>query len=288
MAVGYFLLSSYLTMKSEVSVKTKSVGNFNLDFDLSLGLNKADLKMLSFPLFSFFLCLFLLFFLLIPKWGSIKNMAVESKSIEAKKNEFLAKAQVLSTVELNQLKNYYSLASLAVPENKDVSLALFAFSEPARKNGFFLNELSFDLGEIESEKGEEASPAKVKKEKTDSSTEAVSAAMSLVGSAKNADSLFSDLEKGLPLMQIDKLNYQSVRGEIVNIDLRVSFFYGQQESLYDINSLKIGELSLSDQELNLLAELADYDKQEKVLESLRLSRPATGNGNGRENPFYLE
>jgi len=271
-------------MKPEISVKTKKVSK--LDFDLNFGLSKSDLKMLSIPLFSLVACLFLLFFLLIPKWKSIGKMAKQSESVRVKKDEFVAKVQTLSTIEEGQLKTYYSLASLAVPESKDVSLALFAFSEPARKNGFFLNELSFDLGEIEAESEKEETTTKPKTASL-LSTDRVTANMSLVGSSQSADSLFSDLEKGLPLMQIDKLDYVLTRGDVVNIDLTVSFFYSQERTSYKPDDLKISELSLSDNELELLGNLVSFDKQEKVLESLRLSRPATGSG-GRQNPFYLE
>jgi hypothetical protein len=283
---GCFLVNLRLKMKPEISVKAKTVNKFNLDFDLDFGLTKTDLKMLSFPLISMIVCFFLLFFLLVPKWKSIGKIAKQSESVKAKRDEFVAKVQTLSTVEESQLKNYYSLASLAVPERKDVSLALFTFSEPARKNGFFLNALSFDLGEIESNQDEEKTITKTKPVGL-LSTERITANMSLVGSSQNAGSLFSDLEEGLPLMQIDKLDYVSIRGDIIDIDLVVSFFYSPEKASYKLDNLKISELSLSNDELELLNNLASFDRQEKILESLRLARPSTGSG-GRKNPFYLE
>ncbi len=284
MAVGHSLVSLFLKMKPDSSVKTKSAGKLNLDFDLNIGINKRDLKALALPFASLVICLFFLVFLVIPKWKIISKMAKESKTVKEKRDEFVSKVQILSTIEEGELKNYYALASLAVPENKDVSLALFAFSEPARKNGFFLNELSFNLGQIEAINEDDS-----KQQETSSlDPEKIAANMSLVGSADRTDVLLADLEKGLPLMQVDKFEYTQVREGMANIDLSISFFYSSEKAAYRLEDLKIAELSLSDSEQDLLKNLAGFDKQEKVLEALRLSKPATGGAVGRDNPFYLE
>ena len=274
-------------MKSESSVKTKSAGRLSLDFYLDIGISKRDLKVLAVPFISCFTCLILLFFLVIPKWKSISKMAKESRVVKEKRDEFVLKVQALSAIEEGDLNNYYALASLAVPENKDVSLALFAFSEPARKNGFFLNELSFNLGEVEATKEDDKQEKQVVK-KNNLGAEKIAANMSLVGSADRTDQLLDGLERGLPIMQIDKFEYNQIRGGVVNIDLAISFFYSSEKAIYRLEDLKIAELTLSDNEQNLLKDLASFDKQESVLEALRLSRPATGEQTGRDNPFYLE
>ncbi len=273
-------------MKPESSVKTKSAGRLSLNFYLDIGISKRDLGVLALPFISCFACLVLLFLLVIPKMKDISKMAIQSKAVKEKKNEFVSKVQVLSAIEESDLNNYYSLASLAVPENKDVSLALFAFSEPARKNGFFLNELSFNLGEVEAMNGDENEKGSVKTNSLEA--EKIVAKMSLVGSSDRLDQLLEGLENGLPIMQIDKFEYNQIRGGVANIDLNISFFYSSEKAAYKLEELKITELSLSENEQSLLKSLASVDKQESVLQALRLSRPVTGEEIGRDNPFYLE
>lgn len=233
------------------------------------------------PLFSILISALILFFLLIPAGREIFVLIRKEKSLRKEKNEFLSKVQLLSSLDEEELRRQGELALLALPERKDVSLILFSLVQPARKNGFYVNQFEFNLGELEKESEEESVGGKNKGErKKEGLVKPISVEVSLEGDKENLLSLFRDWERSLPLVELENLNFQ-FQEEKVNLDLTVKLYYSLGKASYQPEKIKTRDLTLSPQEKKLLEELASFHSLGATFSEEEYRSPSKG----RENPF---
>lgn len=160
---------------------------------------------------------------------------------------------------------------------KDISLILFTLTEPAKRNGFVLSQFEFNLGEIEG----------LEKEKV-SLLERVRVKMSLIGSEEMVAPLLADLEKGLPLVEVNEFSYKVDSGGVASLGLQITLFYSSQQAIYKAESIKTQDLALSQKENAFLSQLEEFRKNEAVFKVIRGGRPSVSGLKGRENPFVLE
>jgi len=251
--------------------------------------------MIALPVISLVFCILVLFLLVIPKAKEIAVMRAKSISLNGQRRDFLAKVELLSSLDEATLKKQSYLTNFALPLKKDIALILYALSEPAKKNGFSLNQFEFDLGEVsvgesQSLSGTEGSKSKENNQNSKAQESGkigeIVVKISLSGPRTQLASLLTDLEKGLPLLEINEIEFTLIQGDMVNVTLEVTLFSSSQSPVYDPEKISLENLILTDSENLLLEELTGYHHDEQMLESLKvkLASPSAST-TYRENPF---
>jgi len=252
-------------------------------FSFKLDIKTFELRTLALPLLSGLFCIVIFFLLLVPKAKEITAFRNKAKKLKVQRQEFLAKVQLLSSLDEEEMKTQGALATLALPVNKDVSLILFTLTEPVKRNGFYLSQFEFNLGEVEGEAGKEKELGKEKKPAAP--IDKIKAKMSLIGPEERVAPLLLSLEKGLPLMEIGDFEYRTNEGGSVQLSMMVTLFYSSQRVSYKPELIKIKDLALSKGEAELLARLGQFKKNEAVFAHMIKGQPSSLTGKGRENPF---
>ncbi|MBL7078359.1 hypothetical protein ISS42_01715 [Candidatus Shapirobacteria bacterium] len=222
-------------------------------------------------------------FLILPRIKKIRKQFGQNNKLIEERRDFMDKAQLIASLNEEELTYKAQLATLAMPKEKEISLILYALGDPVRNNGFYTDQLEFNLGEITSgeTKEEDLNKIKVKKQAVDQ----VPVTMRVLGPGKNLASLVEEMEKVLPLIAINQLGvaYSPSGRSTVSFDFHLSV--SSRQPSYDPEKLTLKDLVLSSQEEDLLAQLDNF-KKASFSSALNLPEVPIG-PTGRENPFSL-
>ncbi len=243
---------------------------------------QSFLKKLLIPIGGGFILVIVSIFLILPRVKKVRKQFGQNTELINNRKDFIAKAQLISSLDEEDLAYKAQLSTLALPKEKEISLILYALGDPVRNNGFYTDQLEFNLGEITTgERQETETKIKVKKQPVDQ----VPVTMRVLGSGKNLISLVEEMEKVLPLIAINELGitYSANGRATVSFDFYLSV--SSRQPTYDPEKLTLKDLTLSAQEEELLAQLDGF---QKAGFSSTLSLPEESIGTiGRENPFSL-
>ena len=239
------------------------------------------MKKIFLPVGGMILVFFGTLFLLIPRLGKVASLMKQNKKLTEERRVFLQKAQLIASLDENELRESGRLAALALPKEKDVSLVLYALGTPARNNSFYIDKLEFSLGEIVSPQEEST-----KEKKEVKRTEEILVKISLVGPGARLFSLLKEMEEALPILSIGNLEVRYGAGNKATVKMNLTFFLSSKRSAYETEKLTIKDLTLSDEEEALLAKLREAKKDSYIVNLIQGDIPYTGSF-GRENPFSL-
>jgi len=241
--------------------------------------DKSFLKKLLIPIGGGFILVLVGVFLLLPRIKKIKEQFGQNTKIIEEKKDFLTKAQLIASLDEEDLSYKAQLSTLAMPKEKEISLILYALSDPVRNNGYYTDQLEFNLGEINGE--EEKIKIRVKKQPVDQ----VPVTMQVLGPGNNLSSLVEEMEMILPLIAINQLrvSYNPNGRATVNFDFHLSV--SSRIPNYDPEKLSLEDLILSAQEEDLLAQLDNFKKM--GLSTIPDFSGLPMDSIGRENPFSL-
>ncbi len=249
-----------------------------------LAMDHQFLRKLMIPLGGGFVLFLVSVFLLVPLVKKVRKQFRQNSKLITEKVDFTAKAQLIASLDEESLAAKAQLSTLAIPKEKEISLILYALSDPVRNNGFYTDHLEFNLGEVTLsgvEEGEEEKKIKVKKQPIDQ----VPVSMRVLGPGKNLSALLAEMEMVLPLIDIGTVNViYSLNGRAtVSFDFHLSV--SSRLPSYDPEKLTLKDLTLSEQEESLLTDLTTFKKAgfSTIMDAL----PAAGGSVGRENPFSL-
>jgi len=250
--------------------------------------DKLFLRKLAIPIGGILLAVFIGVFLVFPRISKVRSQLAKNQKLLESREDFLQKARLIASLDEEQVKQRASLAALALPKEKDISLILYALSEPARSNGFYIEQLKFNLGEITS--SQEGSPAENKEVKDKAvvqkkPVDEVPIEMKVVGSNQRLISFIQSVEKVLPIVGINSFQANYNESGRVSVNLNFYLSISSHRASYDPEKLSLADLALSVSEEELLAQLANF-KTTSSAASLDLQEtlliPV-----GRENPFLL-
>jgi hypothetical protein len=184
--------------------------------DITLFLDKTYLRIYLVPISVLISCLVLFLLITLPKINSVIKLKGQLSSLKKQEQNVVDKIQLVSSLNEEETQKYMRLVDLAIPRQKDISLILFSINSPARKEGFLVNKLEFNLGELKTGIPEDASasallsnkkkaPA-IKSSRASNNLERINVDLSLVGRQDNLVKLIKDLEKSLPLVELKSLD----------------------------------------------------------------------------------
>ncbi|MFH1601368.1 MAG: hypothetical protein ABIB61_00225 [Candidatus Shapirobacteria bacterium] len=240
------------------------------------------LKKLLIPIGGLLFIILISLLLVIPRVKKVKKQFHENEKIVQSKKDFLAKAQLVSTLSESDLDHKAELSNLAMPKEKDISLILYALNEPVRNNDFYTDQLEFNLGEVVSG-SEEAREEELKS--TKKPIDQIPAVMRVLGSGEKLSSLIEDMENVLPVISLTEV--RASYSEAGRVTANFNFYLSVSSRLpsFDPEKLSLKDLTISDEEEKLLVRLDGFEKA--GISSILTSQDLVPVILGRDNPFSL-
>jgi len=194
-----------------------------------------------------FLCLFLV---VIPKINDSFAKIEEVKIVSKKTKDVNQKISYLQSIDQEEIKNNaYRLASGLLPE-KSSYLLLKVIQNAASQLNYNIDNFSISMGDV---KGEDDSLK-------ESSFDKIPVGINLVGPGENYLKLAKVLERSLPIMSINKYDMSLARDGVVTIKLDVSAYFMKDISELKLENLTLADLTLSQEESNLLTAIGEYSE----------------------------
>ncbi len=232
--------------------------------------------------------LFAFFLVVIPRTKEVLSKREELVSLQKKYREIKDKASWLASWDWEESEKKAKLTQLAFPTKKDIYLVIFALQEPCRRNGFLIEKMSFDLGEIESEAATAAA--------TSSTNELDSVKIELAASGRKEglNSLLNDLDESLPLIAVEDFSFSGSDDSgdlgIATMHLKM-FFISRPSELKKADQVSPKDLEFTPQELETIAEIENYYNKASSLyqrlyfyPEIQIGQEVTVSGE-RGNPF---
>ncbi len=195
------------------------------------------------------------------------------QKILRQKTEELA---VLQNWDWQSLKNSLLWVQRAFPRQTDIASVLFALDAPCQRNGFLIESLRFDLGQIET-----ATPSARKK----SAPATARLDLEIVGERKNLLPFLKDLETNLPLLQPIEFSFdsQGKDAKLLRLRLSVRLYFAGHVARFKAISIKPADFVLTKGEKEVLKKLETfhYSSPQPSLSSSPSANPA-----GKSNIFY--
>jgi hypothetical protein len=251
------------------------------------------LRIYFVPILVLVACLALFFLVTFPKISSIIRLRKQLGSLKNQEQNMVDKIQLIVSLDEEETQKYMRLVNLAIPRQKDISLILFSINSPARKEGFLIDKLEFNLGELKNKAENATSSAllsdrkkklsRVKKSKASNNLERINVDLNLVGRQSNLVKLIRDFEQSLPLLGLKSLDATIGKSEKISLKMNLTMFFFPEVNLPQLEKIPLDQLALSSGEKEQLDELSQFYRHDVALfgtegESESPSIP-------RDNPF---
>lgn len=240
------------------------------------------LKKLLIPLGGLFIIILISLLLVVPRIKKIGKQFRENEKIVQSKKDFLAKAQLISTLGQSDLEHKAELSTLAMPKEKEITLILYALNEPVRNNNFYTDQLEFNLGEVVPgrEEAEDEEPKATKKP-----IDQIPVIMRVLGSGEKLSSLIEDMENVLPIISLTDV--RASYSDAGRVTANFNFYLSVSSRLpsFDPEKLSLKDLTISDEEEKLLVKLDSFEKA--GISSILTTQDLAPEILGRDNPFSL-
>lgn len=243
--------------------------NKNISFNSELSFDQGAYRILYyrykvflFPLLILLVSVILASTVIFPQFKEISGGADEVKTLKENLSVSKSNLVLFSTLGDLDIDNKLNIALNAMPSEKDFTGILNAVSVSAAKSGVFLNDFSFQVGELST------TSAKLSKQPS------LQVSLSLLGGVEENRRFLKELSKALPLSEVTKVTIDNNLSKIT-----VLFYYRPFPALkYDSNKqIKI----LSQKDLELINKLSSWNNP--VGESPVFSQVSSGSA--RSNPF---
>lgn len=189
---------------------------------------------------------FIVVVIILPQFSSIGDILSQIKTQKIEVSDLNATLSTISSAQDSNLDASMTSSTHAVPIAKDVSLIFSTLSQAAAASGTELGEFSLTVGGVYG--------------RALQTTSGVTSVPSVVvtasvkgGGAKNLIQFPNELQKLLPLSQINKLGFS---GDTASFE--ISFFYKPLDELKISKQQKVVPLSAAD--LSLLNQLREWEK----------------------------
>jgi hypothetical protein len=220
-------------------------------------------------LYSFIIILFIIlstFLILIPRTRAVLKARTNLVRMQNTYKQLQDKVNILYSWNWQDVEEKLKLANTAFPVRKDIYLVIYALQEPCRRNNFVIEEMSFNLGEIESETdSKESAPAPKAKVKTN--LDKIKVEMEVLGRESDFIGLLGDLDEGLPLLSISELNYSSKtdQGELISarLSLELHLASASEEKVVLNEKFNTKQLDFTATELETFEKIESYYNKSK-------------------------
>ena len=227
--------------------------------------------------YSFIIFLFIIlstFLILIPRTSAVLKARTSLVRMQNTYKQLQDKVNILYSWNWQDVEEKLKLANTAFPLRKDIYLVIYALQEPCRRNGFVIEEMSFNLGEIEPET-DSKEPSSAPKAKTKSNLDKIKVEMEVLGRESDFIGLLGDLDEGLPLLSISELNYTSKtdQGELISarLSLELHLATAEEEKVVLNEKFNTKQLEFTAAELETFEKIENYyDKSRDFFDRLAI------------------
>lgn len=190
----------------------------------------------------------------IGRIDEIRNINSQIENTKLAEKNYLQKVNYLKSIDQESLKNDEMLVSSSLLPEKNSYYLVNVIRKIADKYGYNVDSFSVRLGEID------------KKDESGKDSKGyvyIPVSLVLVGPSTNYYNLALGLERSLPILKIATFDMKNTSGVSV-IELEASGFYISEKKLIESDKLTLADLTLKQNETDLVSELNQY----QVLENL--------------------
>ncbi len=199
-------------------------------------------KLFIVPVSTIFVCAILFFFLVIPQIQSFFAMRDEIAGDSQKLSTLKQNLQIISKLDDAQLDTYVTVASNALPTDKDFAGVLQAISSAAAKAGTILGDYSFPIGDLVGVNG-----------KAQQAQLPMQLSITLRGDMITGKVFIEELKNQLPLSDTSAISVNS-NG---TLSLTVTFYYAPLPKIAFDDSVPLVTLAKKDEEVLKLLNLTN-------------------------------
>jgi len=231
------------------------------------------------------------FLVVLPRTRDVFSKREELNSLEAQYQELNGKINLLSNWDWQEVEGKAKLTQLAFPARKDIYLVLFAIQDPCRRNGFVVNKMSFDLGEIETATGSAATSPKAD---SSSGLESINIELEVFGYQDRLGLLLTGLDESLPLMSIEDFSFFSSveKSNLVTAKMKLKMFFSPTTvALKKAEQISPKDLEFTQEEIKTISQIenyynktGDFYQKLEIYEEIGTIKEATLPA-GERNPF---
>jgi hypothetical protein len=242
-----------------------------------LGIDTMLIKLFVQPI-GIFLVLMILFNLAVyPKIADIGRIKQEVAKVNAEIKKIVEKVNYVNSISPEELKKNENVLGASMLYEKDAYYLVSVVRKVADKFNYSIQGFSLTPGKITKEGGSNTKEVKGNKR--------VPITLNMLGPKSSYLDFLKGLESSLPLLSIEEMDMKA-RGEISEIDLKVTAYYIDEESKPEVKKLSLADLQLNQDEAAMLTMLSAYTNNRGLLTGAQ-QKTATRSGvlYGRTNPF---
>ncbi len=240
---------------------------------------EEPLREFGFPLAGGLLVILITFFFLIPKIGEIFSLRGEMTKQKEEINRLSQKISDLKTLSEADLADSASLATEALPSQKDIFQTLSVVKKIFQDNGLLVESFKFS-GSISSSSGQTKEAAGL--------ISPLTLNVSFFSSFPNFKEMVKDIEKILPLMMVNGVRFGSLEAtpsaSLPNLSGKIDIisFSSPLPKVMGKADQPLAKISVADKKL--IEELKTYltFKEETLVEE---GSPSGSLSVGKDNPF---
>jgi len=190
----------------------------------------------------------------VPKIGQIKDYRSQVTDLKAKIDDLNKKRAYVQSIDEGDLKAKEEVLLMAMPESKDIYYLLNVVTGVVAEYGFKVDGFSFSPGELK-EIGEEGAAGL-------QGISRVSFDLNLMGPGERYIELIEGLENSLPILSFDEIDSKVMEEAMSTIDLKMTTYFASGSEKVDVSKLAYTDLIMTQTEIDLLEDLANYKKIE--------------------------
>ena len=211
----------------------------------------------------------------VPLYNSISSVGKKIKSREKEAVELTNRVSILSSLDLEVLKQRIDVLDAALPPKKDVLLYLSAVDGLSRELGLVFAGISLSPGDVTDASGSaRASSSKV--EESIPGLHTLETDIKMTGNQEAVYTFLRTVEQALPLMQVKDVKVSSSGQDNYSLSLRLGMLWASG-NLTDIK----GKISLFDEkEEGYFQQLSEYRKFQPIVRD-----ETSGAANTKSNLF---
>jgi len=184
---------------------------------------------------------------LMPKIGDFGIMTDQIKSLEAQRQQLVAKRTYLLSVDQNELKKNSDFIINAMLPQKNSYLLVGVVRKVVDAWGYQVDSFMINPGEV----------AKKEDKPSIDGVVSIPIRLTLIGPADRYLKLIKGLELSLPVMSLDSFDMKN-DGSTVKMDLTISAYYIEDNSTFDVSKLTLADLTLTKDEADLITRLNQF------------------------------
>jgi hypothetical protein len=242
---------------------------FGLEIDL--------VKILLIPVFLIIFFIISLNLVVLPKISEINSINEEINQTNDKTKVVIEKKNYLMSRDQEKLKTDEEFLGSAILKEKQSYFLVGIIRLIADKYGFQIKSFSISPGKLKDDDKIKIADKEVMNR--------LPVSVVLVGPKENHLDLLLGLEKSLPVLVINNFKMNTTDG-MAELNLDINSFYITQDIISDVTTLSLAELTVSQEESELLDKLSQFERVDtkSVVQDLGQGEFTKYN---RENPFSL-